>query len=170
MDEHISEELRIKLHELARVQEAQPGDLDDEHERWALYLVAIREGLGIAQLFDVLPLEPDLAMASSAVVNLVERSAPEERRVWLSRIPQEARDHPEKRVAELETVDAVLRGELRADHVAGDLDSWSDWLQLRITGRVEDPAVLRILAERGRTKRIRRQAEEALTGDESHEI
>ncbi|WP_157252772.1 hypothetical protein [Nonomuraea typhae] len=158
MDERISEELRVKLHELARVQEAYPGDLNDEHERWALYLVAIRQGLGIPQLFDLLPLEPELDMASSAVVNLVERVAPEERRAWLSRIPQEAREYPEGRVAELETVDAILSGDLPASHVAGNLDSWSNWLQLRITDYVEDPTVLEILAEHGRTKRIRRQA------------
>lgn len=162
MNEQISEELRAKLHELASVQGAHPGDLDDEHERWALYLVAIRQGLGIAQLFDLLPLEPDLAMSSSAVVNLVERSAPEERRAWLSRIPQEAREYPEGRVVELETVDAILSGDLPASHVAANLDSWSNWLQIRITDYVEDPAVLEILAEHGRTERIRRQAREGL--------
>lgn len=44
MDEEISEELRGKLTELARLQDGEAGDLTDEHERWALYRVAIEDG------------------------------------------------------------------------------------------------------------------------------
>ncbi|MEV2271387.1 hypothetical protein [Nonomuraea africana] len=44
----ISEELRGRLVELARLQDGQPGDLRDEHERWALYRVAIEDGIGQA--------------------------------------------------------------------------------------------------------------------------
>lgn len=162
MNEEISAELRAKLDELARVQDVRPGDLRDEHERWALYVVAIERGVGAARLFDLLPLEPDLAMAFSAVVKMVERSAPEERRAWLTRIPEDAREYARGRVAELETVDALRSGDFPADRVAGSLDGWSNWLQLRVTEYVEDAAVLEIMATRGSTKRVRRQAAEGL--------
>lgn len=66
------------------------------------------------------------------------------------------------RVAELETVDELCSGGFPHDQVAGSLETWSNWLQLRITEFVEDTAVLRILADQGRTKRVRRQATEVL--------
>ncbi|MEU7743216.1 hypothetical protein [Nonomuraea sp. NPDC049158] len=161
MDEGISEELRGKLIELARLQDREAGDLTDEHERWALYRVAIEDGIGVTELFELLSLEPDSALASSVVVHMVERSAPEERRLWVARLPAEVQGYAQGRVAELETLDMLCSGGFPHDQVADSLEGWSNWLQLRVTVFVEDTAVLRILAEQGRTKRVRRQATEA---------
>ncbi|NRQ38842.1 hypothetical protein HII36_44525 [Nonomuraea sp. NN258] len=157
---HIDEELRELLHELARLQQVDLGELSEDHQRWALYDLAIREGVGRDLLFRLLPLEPDLPMASSVVVQLVERVDPEERAAWVGRIPPEQRDYALRRVGELEIVDAVAAGELPAGQVAQRLDGWSDWVQRRITECVRDPAVLEIMAERGRTRRVRGQAGE----------
>ena len=93
---------------------------------------------------------------------MVERSAPEERRSWVARLPAEVQGYARGRVAELETVDKLCSGEFPHDQVTDALDNWSDWLQLRITEFVEDTAVLRILADQGRTKRVRKQAAEVL--------
>jgi hypothetical protein len=107
----ISDDLRARLQDLARVHDVEPGDLRDEHERWALYDLTMRREAGLSRLFDLLPMEPEAA---------------------------------------------------RSEEVASGVDDWSDWLQRRITVHVEDVAVLEIMAERGRTKRVRRQAAEAL--------
>ncbi|MFD1544523.1 hypothetical protein [Nonomuraea guangzhouensis] len=162
MNEEISEELRGKLIELARLQDGEAGDLTDEHERWELYRVAIEDGIGVAELFDLISLEPDSVLASSVVIQMVERSAPDERRSWVARLPAEGQGYADGRVVELETVDKLCSGEIPHDQVTDSLENWSNWLQLRITEFVEDTAVLRILAEQGRTKRVRRQAAEAL--------
>ncbi|WP_433513241.1 hypothetical protein ACQP2T_58065 [Nonomuraea sp. CA-143628] len=161
MNEEISEELRGKLIELARLQGGEAGELTDEHERWALYRVAIDDGIGVTELFDLISLEPDSALASSVVVHMVERSAPEERRLWVARLPAEVQGSAQVRVAELETVDMLCSGGFPHDQVADSLAGWSTWLQLRIIAFVQDTHVLRILAEQGRTKRVRRQATEA---------
>lgn len=158
----ISDDLRARLQDLARVHDVEPGDLRDEHERWALYDLTMRREAGLSRLFDLLPMEPEAAVVSSVVVQMLERATPDERSAWLERVPESSRDYALKRKADLEIVDALCQGSLRSEEVARSVDDWSDWLQRRITVHVEDVAVLEIMAERGRTKRVRRQAAEAL--------
>ncbi|CAL9455308.1 hypothetical protein SUDANB1_02520 [Streptomyces sp. enrichment culture] len=42
------------------------------------------------------------------------------------------------------------------------IDGWSDWLQLRAVQAAADTAVLHVVSRKGRTKRIRQAAAEAL--------
>ncbi|MFC9129636.1 hypothetical protein ACFT4A_22670 [Streptomyces sp. NPDC057099] len=42
------------------------------------------------------------------------------------------------------------------------IDGWSDWLQLRAVQAASDTAVLHVVSRKGRTKRIRQAAVEAL--------
>lgn len=60
-------------------------------------------------------------------------------------------------------LDDIRDGALPADVAREHLDEWSNWLQRGIGRTTADPAILRLLAERGRTKRIRRLALESIT-------
>ncbi|RJQ67998.1 hypothetical protein D5S17_32340 [Pseudonocardiaceae bacterium YIM PH 21723] len=139
--------------------EYEPG-LDD-HGRFRLYRQAVRTRKGLSQLRAAIGLEPDVALALSEVATVLEFIDPAEHAEWIEQVPPEYRDYPQRRSDEL----AILRAATAGSPTEPDLDSWSDWLQLRLADHAEDPDLLARLATSGRTRRTRHHASERLNRD-----
>ncbi|MFJ4539267.1 hypothetical protein ACIP39_25380 [Streptomyces tibetensis] len=110
--------------------------------------------------------DPDPVMAGAAVVRHLDRRAEELCREpvweeWAEAMARVVGDRPflVRRLREWALFRAVDLG-LSWDQ--DDLIASSDWLQLR-TAAGANPEALAVLAERGRTKRIRRTARNGLT-------
>lgn len=147
------------------------GDLADEHVRWAVYQEALRRG-ELDALQEALAEDPDHVMSSGAVVAALEQvpAAARERWVTITRTWSNAefvaRRADELRILEALGVDGpgpLVAGEGSPDDGgASAVDGWSDWLQLRAANPSTRPETLGLLAEHGRTRRIRNLAAEAL--------
>ncbi|MEU3395133.1 hypothetical protein [Streptomyces filamentosus] len=132
----------------------------DGHARWELYRTALAVDAARPALLAAVAAEPDGALAAGVVGEVLERVPRAERGTWVGALAPAVRAFCARRADEL----GILE-DLRAGTGAtgpGQVEGWSDWLQLRIAAEVSDPPVLRALAEAGRTKRIRRAAAEAL--------
>jgi len=148
-------------------------DLDelalDEHRRYALYSEALmavapdRERQLLASVVE----DPDKAMRESVIVKHIDRLAA--RRVSLADFAgwyQPLRDLLDAASS------ARLRGDewliaKRLDEAGGntaneDINAWSDWLQRKLSAEASSRAVLALLAESGRTRRIRSAAQRRL--------
>ncbi|MEU2678937.1 hypothetical protein ABZ638_18850 [Streptomyces sp. NPDC007107] len=113
-------------------------------------------------LLDAVRAETDGPLASAVVVLMLERTPVAEHGSWTAALDPEVREFAERRSGELAVLDSLDRD--AAGHAAAGVESWSDRSQLRATrSRAEShrPA-LDLLAEHGRTKRIRRAAAESL--------
>ncbi|MFE2016845.1 hypothetical protein ACFW9O_02195 [Streptomyces sp. NPDC059499] len=146
-----------------------PGPVDgdrwtDGHARWDLYRSAAGQPEAAELLLAAVRAETDLPLASSAVVMMLEKVPADERRRWVDALRPEVRGYAERRSNELAVLDSLARGE--RSFGADDVEAWSDWLQLRAAqaGTDGDGHVLDVLAEHGRTKRIRRHAAESAAG------
>ncbi|MEV5102505.1 hypothetical protein ACFQ7G_21150 [Streptomyces massasporeus] len=138
-----------------------------EHARYAAHLVELERvadtdeaGLVAGVLTD-----PDPVMARAAVVRHLDRRAAElyPEPVWEEWAEVMARvvtghPFPVRRLEEWALFRAVA---LRLPWHRDDLLAASDWLQLKAADGT-DPEALRLLAESGRTKRIRNTARESL--------
>ena len=156
--------MRDLLGELAALVGESEGAWRSEHGRWELYQQAAVSPQARELLRRAIPLEPVPAMASAVVVMLLERSDRGRRRELVGLLDPAVREFPERRVREIEILESIegSNGALGADVEA--IETWSDWLQLKVVGVTRDERVLSVLAERGRTKKIRRLAREALAG------
>ncbi|MEU9358289.1 hypothetical protein AB0D35_09285 [Streptomyces sp. NPDC048301] len=134
---------------------------DDGHARWELYREAAGSPSSHALLLDAVRAETDGALASAVVVLVLETAPADERALWVEALPPEVRDFAERRAEELAVLDRCEEGQESGGYSAQDLDSWSDWLQLRAARPGRPRRLLDLLAEHGRTKRIRRTAAEA---------
>ncbi|MEV6263263.1 hypothetical protein AB0M42_21275 [Streptomyces sp. NPDC051784] len=137
---------------------------EDGHARWELYREAAGSPSSHALLLDAVRAETDGPLASAVVVLVLETAPADERALWVEALPPEVRDFAERRAEELAVLDALDRcdeGRESGGYSAQDLDTWSDWLQLRAAGPGRPRRLLDLLAEHGRTKRIRRTAAEA---------
>ncbi len=139
------------------------ADLDDGHARWDLYRVALDSVGALPLLLGAISAEPDSSVASGVVGEVLERVPAADRQEWVHALVPSVRGFSERRSRELGVLESIRGGDLSAARVADLIDDWTDWLQLRVIGAVRDPDVLRLLAERGRTKRIRHTAREALS-------
>lgn len=127
-------------------------DLTTDHGRWQLY----EASYGSLDLLHVaLAHEQDAALRTSVVLRVLELV--EDHTRWLELAPGD--EYAPRRSREV----GVLRraADLPAEEV--DLPAWSDWLQLRLA-EVPARGLLRVLAEQGRTRRIRRVAAGTLAG------
>ncbi|MGP4102178.1 DUF3027 domain-containing protein [Nonomuraea sp. KM90] len=126
----------------------------EAHRRWTLYLRALdsMNERGLALLRDALADEPDRELALAVILRALEAVGAGERREWAGLVPPgRDRELAEARVRDLE---------LLAAGPAGVPGEWSDWTQRRLAATSSDLALLGLLAQAGRTKRIRRMATE----------
>ena len=147
-----------QLKSLASLAGVRDAEFGDEHVRWEVYQKVVDLAEARDQLRAALRLEPVLSLAAAVVVLAFEHVPVGERAGWVGALKEEVRAFPERRMAELEILEACRAGELAPASV--DLDEWSDWLQRRVAQTATDLAVLELLAERGRTKAIRAAATE----------
>lgn len=133
----------------------------DEHLRHAVYLRALAD----ATPPDDLPVitrvleDPDQAMAAAAVVRHLDRMGEShpDFDTWAEAVLPVlgGREFPTRRVAEWRLYrELVAGGEPDRDR----LHEASDWLQRKVADDLTGSAVLEVLAEVGRTKRVRNTA------------
>ncbi|MFI9811240.1 hypothetical protein [Saccharothrix variisporea] len=133
----------------------------DEHVRHEVYLRVLADATPpddlpiIARVLD----DPDQVMAVSAVVRHLDRMGEShpDFDTWADAVLPVlgGREFPTRRVAEwLLYRDLAAGGEPDQDR----LREASDWLQRKIADNVTSPVVLEVLAEVGRTKRVRNTA------------
>lgn len=154
--------LRQALKELEERLGRSLTDASDGHARWELYRAALGSAAARPALLAAVTAEPDGALASGVVGEVLERLPRAERDTWVRVLPPAVRGFSERRARELAALEDLRTGALAPDRVPELVDGWSDWLQLRVAGEVRDATALRAVAASGRTKRIRRTATEAL--------
>lgn len=149
------------LLQLARRVGRENVDAEDEHERWAVFRAAIDGGCSPSEILAAVTVEPDVVgVATSVILEMLERVPPGEMAAWTQVIPDgDARDLLERRAAEVVVLRQVLTEPGRG---VQDVSTWSDWLQRRVAVECTDQAVLQVLTTSGRTKRVRGQAGERL--------
>jgi hypothetical protein len=134
----------------------------DGHERWSLYRAAMDTSSALPLLFDAVSLEPDGPLASGVVGEVLERVPSDERERWVRILAPSVRDFSARRARELDVLESLAQGAVPADSVDDLIDSWSDWLQRRAVGATTDKAVLSVVSHKGRTKKVRQAAADAL--------
>ncbi|MBT2442869.1 hypothetical protein J7E93_22730 [Streptomyces sp. ISL-36] len=131
--------------------------VDDEHARWGLYQRAMAAPDAWAPLRRALENEPDPAVASSVVLQMLERLPAEEHEPWVRALHSEdKRAYAQRRSQDLQVLEAALGGR------EVEREDWSVWLQLKLAEQVGDARLLAELAEEGETKRVRATAAERL--------
>lgn len=152
------------LRQLARVVGRYEDDASfaDGHDRWALYRAAMDSPAALPLLFDAVSLEPDGPLASGVVGEVLERVPGDERGRWVGILPPAVRSFSARRARDLGVLESLRQGAVSAEAVDGLIDDWSDWLQGRAVDVTADQDVLRVVSRKGRTKRIRRTALDAL--------
>ncbi|MFJ8074742.1 hypothetical protein ACIQ7Q_12625 [Streptomyces sp. NPDC096176] len=155
-------ELRDALRRVAEHLGRPLSHAPDGHARWELYRAALGSDTVRPALLEAVAAEPDGALASGVVGEALERLPRAERDTWVQALAPDVRAFCERRAGELATLEDLRSGALAPGRVPELIDTWSDWLQLRIITEAPDETALRALATTGRTKRIRRTATEAL--------
>ncbi|MER5833033.1 hypothetical protein ABT116_19780 [Streptomyces sp. NPDC002130] len=144
------------------------GQEPPEHARFAAYLAELEQVTDTdeTELVAGVLADPDPVMAGAAVVRHLDRRAEDLHpepvwEEWAEAMARVVGDRPflVRRLREWTLFRAVVRG-LPWDQ--DDLLASSDWLQLR-TAAGSSTGALTVLAERGRTKRIRDTARASLT-------
>jgi hypothetical protein len=79
---------------------------------------------------------------------------------WIDQLAPDNRTYSQTRTSEIRVLRRSQSGGLDAQEIAGSLDSWSDWLQLRLATSLDDSRALLVISTHGRTKRIRNAAVE----------
>ncbi|MFG3503997.1 hypothetical protein ACGF5F_00660 [Streptomyces sp. NPDC047821] len=161
-DAELPPELRGALRELEERLGSSLTDAHDGHARWELYRAALATDAARPALLAAVTAEPDGALASGVVGEVLERVARGERDAWVQALAPSVRAFSERRARELGALEDLRSRAIAAERVPELIDGWSDWLQSRIVTDAPDEAVLRVLAASGRTQRIRRAAAEAL--------
>jgi hypothetical protein len=145
---------------LAGLEGSPVADPGDGHERWALYLSAMDFESRFGLPFDAVGLEPDPAITLSLVLRMLDKLPVVMREAWADNIPYaKEREFVRKRIRELSILCSVNEGVPQPGQAEGTYETWSDWLQLQIANSAYDIRVLELLADRGRTKRIRGTAD-----------
>ena len=146
--------------ELLAERMAESGELESGHVRWAIYCRAMDCPEEWPNLLTVVQLEPDPAISSSVVIQMLDRVPLEQREDYVKALPPgKSRELAATRAREIRILNLLSEG--RSDHLpAGDLrvDSWTNWLQLRAASSVNDFHVLDSLSRVGRTRRVRSTA------------
>lgn len=135
-------------------------DLQTDRGRWELYQTAMRLAGAVLLLKAAVQDEPDKALATAVVLAMLERTPVDRHSEWLTLAPPEQRAYCEQRSWEIDLLRRAEDGSLGAEEVRSGNGDWSDWLQMRLTDASDDPDVVNVLVESGRTKRIRHTAGE----------
>ena len=137
-----------------------PTDVQDEHERWKVYLPAIDSADCGEMLLSAVGLEPDPSVALGIVLRKIEWISDHDRQAWIDRLPvQKQREYASRRASELKVLETRPLAPLLHEGID---ESWSDWLQLRLAEFSPEREVASWLSQNGKTKRIRRIALERL--------
>jgi hypothetical protein len=142
-------------------------DLGDEHSRFAFYKSIADEPRWRLALLSCLLVETNTDVSTSVVLALLEKVAPWERDVVVHVAPASDQDRVTGRASDLALLELLL-GRSVADEGLGSggdviltsLIDGSDWLQRRVADEAVAMPVLTLLAERGRTKKVRARAVE----------
>ncbi|WP_405692721.1 hypothetical protein [Streptomyces sp. NBC_01185] len=131
---------------------------EDGHDRWELYRRAADRPPAHELLLDAVRAETDEPLASAVVVLMLERLPISEHGRWTAALRPDVRGFAERRSGEMAVLASLDRD--AAAHDAESVRTWSDRLQLRVArgGATRSRRLLDLLAEHGRTKRIRRIA------------
>ena len=97
-------------------------------------------------------------MAESVVISALEVLPDREHAAWIDQLAPHHRRYSLHRSSEIAVVRRARAGGYRPDHLAAQLDGWSDWVQRRLVLEVDDPAALALLARQGRTRNVRNAA------------
>lgn len=151
--------LEMLIQRLADATGEDVPDFRDGHARWRLYQLTAERMDASELLKKAAEIESDLSIASAIVVMMLERVDPSERQQWVEVLDPSVRSFAERRTRELEILESIDSAAVGSDL---SVDDWSDWLQRKVAQSTRDALVLSILADSGRTKRIRRLASEAL--------
>lgn len=136
------------------------GDLGDEHVRWAVYRWAFDHDETWEDLLEATRVDPDTTLAAGVVLEMLTRVPTSAAGSWIAACPGEARALAAGRARDVE----ILRRCQRESGARGSAPAseWSDWLQRRVASTSPDPRVLALLAEEGRTRKVRVAARERL--------
>lgn len=149
------------LRELAALA-GDPGEVfEDEHDRWRLYQSAAEVPSARLQLMSAIAAEPVPTVASAAVVMLLDQTERQQRGHLIGLLDPAVREFPEKRARELNVLESRCEAGDAVSIHPNEIETWSDWLQFKVADSCRDPHVLGLLAEHGRTRRIRRSARQA---------
>lgn len=148
------------LQRLASAMGLDSEGVDTDQGRWRLYEQAISAGEQWERLEEAVRHERDGALATSVVLRMLELLPESRHGEWLRLLPPKNARYAEQRSKDIQTLRRAQRSELSAEDVAASVDDWTDWLQTRLVNGLDDRQALRVLSERGRTKRIRRAAAE----------
>ncbi|MEV4561397.1 hypothetical protein AB0K51_31040 [Kitasatospora sp. NPDC049285] len=159
-------ELAAAVRELAAAVSEPAGDAADEHRRWELYQRGADLSSARPALARAIAAEPVPSLASAVVVMLLPDADPEERLRLVALLPSSVRRFALDRARELAVLDTLHRPDGPPGFTADEVVTWSDWLQRRAAEASADPRLLTLLADQGRTKRIRSLA--AATLREQH--
>ncbi|CAM5400659.1 hypothetical protein [Streptomyces narbonensis] len=161
-DAEIPRELRDAVRRLEGLVGTAVSDVTDSHARWELYRAALASDDARPGLLSAVVAEPDDALASAVVGEALQLVPRADRETWVQALAPSVRAFSERRARELGTLEDLRSGAEVPTPGPELVGGWSDWLQLRIVAEAPNASVLRILAESGRTKRIRRAAAGAL--------
>jgi hypothetical protein len=141
---------------------------EDEHQRFARYLheLAVAGDEDEADLVTRILRDPDTTMAQSAIVRHVDRRAAQLLTddgftAWcraMAEISAE-REFLVRRLHEWTLLRSITAGEPWGSE---EVTAGSDWFQRKAVETLPSPAVLRLLAEAGRTRRVRADASRRL--------
>lgn len=147
--------------ELARRTGVTVADPDREHERWAVYRPALERSDCADLLFAAVAAEPVPSLALSIVLPALGTLPDPARPASIAQLAcPESREYATRRARDIALLQSGNVTPLLADEDVQD--SWSDRPQLRLAEFSAEPDVLRRLAAKGRTRRIRRYATQRL--------
>ena len=135
---------------------------ENEHERYGAYIRAKGRQDCLGPLLECLRVEPDEALATSMLAALMEVLGPVDRQGLLDIAPHDSVDFLRTRAEDLLLLEQLSAAGDVDDEVVGRLLASSDWLQRRAVEGVSAKSVLTVLAESGRTRRVRAQAAKRL--------
>ncbi len=113
--------------------------LSSGHERWRIYQRAMEMPQAWADLLAAIASDPDRGVAAGVAVPLLERVPPQMRDAVVATLADgNGHDYAAARSRELGILESLSDGRYDVGNVREDLDSWSNWLQLRVAGKVTD--------------------------------
>lgn len=150
----LAERGKTLLRQIAEEVGADDVNVDDEHDRWQVYRVAVpREDLRMLLKEVARGGEGLSRQIVVEVLNYVDES---EGRTWVDLLPQgQGRDFAARRLREWALIREVVE---RPRELAGDLPGLTPWCQRRLIERVTSDLVLSDLAEHGASKKVRHAA------------
>jgi hypothetical protein len=126
-------------------------DLTTDVGRWQLYRTAADDDANHETLLQIASIEPDRTLAAAVVIHLLGRTATADHPTWLAALAPSERVHAAQRSTEY----SLLRTPPSRATLARDLDTYTNWLQLRLAETLTDQPSLQELAVNARAKHTR---------------